>query len=285
MGRVDLHIHTTASDGAFAPFRVVEGAVARGLTTIAITDHDTTAGIGEALEAAKGTALEVIPGLELNAERGAEEIHILGYYVDHHDGALQKKLEVLRQARLERARKMVKRLTESGMPLCWERVVEIAGESSAFGRPHIALALREEGYVVSTNEAFDKYIGLRGPAYVSRYRLAPVEAVEMIIAAKGLPVLAHARGQERVLPKLMEAGLVGLEAYYPSYSIEESEALVQLARKHNLIPTGGTDLHGHEGFATVALGEVWVPLESVERLRALVMSRVGPAGRQWRARC
>lgn len=273
MSGVDLHVHTTASDGAYTPFEVVQEAVARGLTAIAITDHDTTAGIDKALEAAKGTALEVIPGIELSAEWGSEETHILGYYLDYHDGALQETLEILRQARRKRARTMVERLAGLEMPLCWDRVVEIAGESSAFGRPHIAQALRERGYVASMNEAFDRYIGLGGPAHVSRYRLTPVEAIKMITAASGLPVLAHPRGQEHILPALVEAGLVGLEAYYPSYAIEEREALVQLAKKYDLIATGGTDFHGHERFVTVGLGEVWVPLESVERLCALAMNR------------
>lgn len=277
MGKVDLHIHTSASDGAFTPFEVVQEAIVREVAAIAITDHDTMAGIDEALDTAKGTSLKVIPGIELTAERGSEEIHILGYCLDHHDETLQKSLEMLRQARRERARKMVERLAGLGMPLRWERVVEIAGEGSAFGRPHIAQALREKGYVGSTDEAFDRYIGLRGPAYFPRHKLTPVEAMEMIIAAKGLPVLAHPWGQEHILPELVEAGLVGLEAYHPGYRIEESEALVQLAKRYDLVPTGGTDLHGYEGFVTVALGEVWVPLESVERLCALTRNRDGLA--------
>jgi predicted metal-dependent phosphoesterase TrpH len=275
MGGIDLHIHTTASDGAFTPSQLVDGAVARGLTAIAITDHDTTTGIDEALEAARGTALEVIPGVELSSESDSEEIHILGYYLDHRDGTLQKKLEVLCQARYRRARVMVERLAGFGMPLRWERVAEIAGEGAAFGRPHIARALLEKGYVASIGEAFQRYIGLEGPAYVARYKLTPVEAVQMITAAKGLPVLAHPRGQGHVLSELVEVGLVGLEAYYPSYTIGDREALVRLAKEHNLIATGGTDFHGYEGFGTVAVGEMWVPAESVERLRALVMNGVG----------
>jgi predicted metal-dependent phosphoesterase TrpH len=273
MGRVDLHIHTTASDGVYTPLKVVQEAVARGLTAIAITDHDTVGGIDEALEAAKGTALEVIPGIELSAERGSEETHILGYYLDHHDESLQKRLEILRHSRRQRARRMVERLARLGVPLSWQRVLEIAAESSAFGRPHIAQALHEKGYVGSFNEAFERYIGLRGPAYVSRYKLTPVEGIEQITAARGLPVLAHPRGQEQILPELVDAGLVGLEAYYPSHTIAESEALVRLADKFNLISTGGTDLHGYGGSGTVALGEVRVPLESVERLRALAVNR------------
>lgn len=284
MGNVDLHIHTVASDGALTPLQVVEEAGAKGLTAIAITDHDTTAGIDEALRAAEGTALEVIPGIELSADQGSEEIHILGYYVDHHDAPLQKKLDVLRRARRKRARRMVEKLAALGVPVRWERVLEITAESSAFGRPHIAQALKERGYVISANEAFDRYIGLEGPAYVSRYKLTPVEALEMITAAQGLPVLAHSRGQEYRLRELAAAGLVGLEAYYPSYSMKESEALARLAEKHNLIPTGGTDFHGYAGGVTTALGEVGVPPESLERLRTLAKSRTGDVGTRGRSR-
>ncbi|TKJ30337.1 MAG: hypothetical protein CEE40_05410 [Chloroflexi bacterium B3_Chlor] len=284
MGNVDLHIHTVASDGALTPLQVVEEAGAKGLIAIAITDHDTTAGIDEALRAAEGTALEVIPGIELSADQGSEEIHILGYYVDHHDAALQKKLDVLRRARRKRARRMVEKLAALGVPVRWERVLEITAESSAFGRPHIAQALKERGYVISANEAFDRYIGLEGPAYVSRYKLTPVEALEMITAAQGLPVLAHSRGQEYRLRELAAAGLVGLEAYYPSYSMKESEALARLAEKHNLIPTGGTDFHGYAGGVTTALGEVGVPPESLERLRTLAKSRTGDVGTRGRSR-
>ncbi len=273
MGGIDLHIHTSASDGVYTPSEVVRAAAARELRAIAITDHDTTAGIDEALEEAQGTTLHVIPGIELSAEWGLEETHILGYYLDYHNEALQRKLEILRDARRDRARRMVERLAGLDMPLRWQRVIDIAGNSSAFGRPHIAQALREKGYVASINEAFERYIGLGGPAYVSRYKLTPVEAIEIITSAGGLPVLAHPRGQAPILRGLVEAGLVGLEAYYPNYSMEDSERLARLAQNYNLIPTGGTDFHGYGGFLTGVLGEVSAPSESAERLYELAMDR------------
>ncbi len=273
MGGIDLHIHTTASDGAYTPLEVVQGALDKGLAAIAITDHDTTAGIGQALKAAEGMTLEVIAGIELSAERAKEEVHILGYYIDHNSAALRRKLRVLREARRERAWQIVERLAVLGMPLRWERVEEIAGESSAFGRPHIAQALRERGYVNSFNEAFERYIGLGGPAYVSRYKLGSLQAIEMITTARGLPVLAHPRGQEHRLPELADEGLVGLEAYYPGYTADEREALARLAHKYDLICTGGSDFHGHGGMLSVALGEVSVPWECLEHLRALAMNR------------
>jgi predicted metal-dependent phosphoesterase TrpH len=275
VGGADLHIHTTASDGLLTAAEVVREAEARGLAAIAITDHDTTAGIDQALEAADVVDLEVIPGIELSAELDTEEVHILGYYLNHRDGALQEKLGMLRRARWDRARRMVEKLARLGISVSWERVVEIAGESRAFGRPHIAHALQEGRHVATTNEAFNLYIGLGGPAYVSRYKLTLVEALEIILAAGGLPVLAHPRGQGRLLHELVAAGLVGLEAYYPSYTVEESEGLVRLAAQHDLIPTGGSDFHGQGGCGAAAVGDVWVPRKSVERLQSLASGRAG----------
>jgi len=273
VGRADLHIHTTASDGTLTPSEVVQQAAARGLKAIAITDHDTIGGIAGALQAAVANGLDVIPGVELSAEKGLNEMHILGYYVDHYNDGLRHKLEILRKARRERAWRMMEKLAGLGMRLHWERIVQIAGEGSAFGRPHVAQALQEKGYVSSIDEAFDRYIGRRGPAYVSRYKITPLEAIKMITDAKGLPVLAHPRGQEHMLPELVEAGLVGLEVYYPGYAIDQSEALVELAKRHTLIPTGGTDFHGRRGLGTMSVGQVWVPMQSVERLHVLAMNQ------------
>lgn len=278
MGSVDLHIHTTASDGTFTPAEIAREAGARGLVAIAITDHDTTAGLDEALEAAKATALKIVPGIELSAELGSEEVHILGYYLAHHDRILNDKLDVLRRARRDRARKMVERLRELGMPLEWDRVEEIAQGSSALGRPHVAYALEEKGYVSSFNEAFDLYIGVKRPAYVPRYKLTPVEAIAMIIAAEGLPVLAHPWGQERFLPELVEAGLVGLEAYYPSHTTEQTELLVRLSERYGLVPTGGSDFHGYGRSVGDVLGMVSVPMKSLRRLSALAMNRASTRG-------
>ena len=275
MGGVDLHIHTTASDGLLAPAEVVRVALEKGLSAIAITDHDTTDGLDEALAAARGHELEVIPGIELSAEQGSREVHILGYYVNHRDRDLQEKLKVLRRARRERARKMVGKLAGMGLPVSWERVLEIAGDSSAFGRPHVARALQEKGYVGSINEAFYKFIGLNGPAYVARYKLTPTQALEMIGAAGGLPVLAHPWRQEDVVIRLAGCGLVGLEAYYPRYSHEEREELAKLGQRYGLIATGGTDFHGYEQNGPLSLGDVPVPADSVERLRGLRKSRMG----------
>ena len=268
ISRVDLHLHTTASDGQFSPSELVAMALERDLLVIAITDHDTTTGIAEALEAARGTGLEVIPGVEISCDVPHEEVHLLGYYLDHHHPALQGKLRAMRDARLRRAKGMLARLTALGLPLPWEMVAELAGDGSV-GRPHIAQSMLKMGYVASTDEAFDLYIGRNGPAYVERYKLGPSDAVSLIEEARGLPVLAHPLKVMHFLPSLVEAGLVGLEVYYNGYSPEDIRELAALARKFDLIPTGGSDFHGPGVLDTVEMGGVWVPMESVERLRAL----------------
>lgn len=270
--RVDLHLHSTASDGQFSPSDLVAMALERNLLAIAITDHDTTEGIDEALDAAKGTGLEVIPGVEISNDVPHEEVHLLGYYIDHHDPALEKKLYAFREARLRRAKEMLAKLATLGFPLPWEMVAKSAGRGSV-GRPHIAQAMLEMGYIASTDEAFALYIGHNGPAYVERYKLSPSEAVSMIKKARGLPVLAHPLKVTHFLPSLVEQGLVGLEVYYTGYSAEDIRKLTGLARKFGLIPTGGSDFHGPGVLDTVEIGGVWVPVESVKRLRDLAKIR------------
>ena len=268
ISRVDLHLHTTASDGQFSPSELVAMALERNLIAIAITDHDTTAGIDEALEAARGTGLEVIPGVEISCDVPHEEVHLLGYYFDHRHPALRGKLRAMRDARLQRAKGMLARLAALGFPLPWEVVAELAGDGSV-GRPHIARAMVRMGYVASTDEAFVLYIGRNGPAYVERYKISPLDAVSLIKAARGLPVLAHPLKVTHFLPDLVERGLAGLEVYYNGYSDEDIRGLADLARKFDLIPTGGSDFHGPGVVDTVEMGGVWVPVESVERLRSL----------------
>ncbi len=267
ISRVDLHLHSTASDGQCSPSELVAMALERNLLAIAITDHDTTAGIDEALEAASGTGLEVIPGVEISCDVPQEEVHLLGYYLDHHHPALQEKLRVMRDARLQRAKGILARLATLGFPLPWEMVAELAGGES-IGRPHVAQAMVKMGYVSSNDEAF-LYIGRSGPAYVERYKISPPDAVSLIKEAQGLPVLAHPLRITHFLPSLIERGLVGMEVYYNGYSPEDIRGLADLAHKFDLIPTGGSDFHGSDMLDTVEMAGVRVPLESVERLQAL----------------
>lgn len=268
ISQVDLHVHSTASDGEHTPAQLVEMALERGLSVLAITDHDSTEGVDAALAAARGTTLEVIPGVEIGTDIPHQEVHLLGYYIDHHHPHLLRELRDLRRSRIRRAKGMIAKLANLGMPIAWERVAELAGDGSV-GRPHIAQAMMERGYIDSMNEAFAKYIGRNGPAYVERHKLTPQEATRLIIAVGGLPVLAHPSGVIDLLPGLIEVGLIGLEAYYDGYTEKEIGDLLDLARKYDLIVTGGSDFHSPSGPTPTDLGGVWVPMESVERLKRL----------------
>jgi len=270
--RVDLHLHSTASDGRLSPAELVIKAAAEGLSVIALTDHDTVDGIATAMEAAREfPELRFIPGIEISTDVAEGEVHILGYFIDHTNHSLQAALEKMRNSRWERARKMVMKLNELGCPLEWERVSEIAGEGTV-GRPHIAQALLERGHISSFREAFEKYINRDGPAYVERKKVTPSGAVKMVIRAGGLPVLAHpltTPEPEEMTVSLKAAGLIGIEAYYASYATEDVERLVAIADRLDLIATGGTDFHGIDADAEAHIGGMEIPEKSVERLLAL----------------
>ncbi len=272
MSGVDLHIHTNASDGRLSPEEIVCKSVDLRLSIISITDHDTVDGVIPALEAAQGfTELKVIPGIEISTDVPTGEVHVLGYFIDYKHDELLDKLIKMRNSRLDRARKMVEKLRNLGVVIEWERVKEIAGDSS-IGRPHIAQVMFEKGYINSVKEAFNSYIGWGGPAYVSRDKLTPVEAVELILKANGLPVLAHPltiNEPEKMIIELMAYGLIGIEAYYHDSTVEDITRMVKIAEKYNLITTGGTDYHGLDDSTETMLGGVEVPMESVERLIAL----------------
>lgn len=276
MSRVDLHIHSTASDGRLAPAEIVQEAAERGLTYIALTDHDTVDGIAPALAAAQAfPQLKVIPGVEISTDIPQGEVHVLGYFIDYTDPELKSTLDRFRNSRLRRAQGMVAKLEKLGVHIDWQRVQEIAGASS-IGRPHIAQAMLEKGYITSIKQAFTEYLSRDGPAYVEREKMTPAEAVELIVKAKGLAVLAHpltAGDPEALTTELKAAGLVGIEAHYDGYSAEEIKQLVGLARRHNLITTGGSDYHGLEPDNETAIGGANVPIESAEQLIALAKQR------------
>ncbi|GCE04517.1 PHP domain-containing protein [Dictyobacter aurantiacus] len=275
---IDLHTHSTASDGLYSPTDLLQQAQQAGLKVLALTDHDSTEGIVEASEAAQRLGVEFIPGIELNADVDRSEIHVLGYYLEYQRPEFQSILKTLRDARVSRGQRMVELLNEEGINISWDRVRELA--QGAVGRPHVAKALMEAGYVQSIPEAFDKYIGNGCHAYVPRYKLTPEEAVRLINSANGLAVMAHPitvpglDELQRWLPGLQKAGLVGLETYYGPYTHKDEEALLSLASRYNLIPTGGTDFHG-PGIHPTPLGGRFVPPEAVERLKALAASRRG----------
>lgn len=273
--KVDLHIHTTASDGRLSPAEVVQRAAQQGLKAIAITDHDSIEGIEEALrEGAKFPRLLVIPGVELGADVPHGELHILGYFLDYTSPELHSKLESLRISRSTRGQRMVAKLADHGVRLDWNRVVAIAGGAS-IGRPHLAQAMLEKGYISSMQEAFDKYIGDGGPCFVEREKFGPAESTRLITEAGGLAVLAHPAQMdnlEQVISELIPAGLIGLEVFYKDYTPATKERLRALARVYGLVCSGGSDYHGFEDKGN-EIGRGDVPLETVEQLKALYERR------------
>jgi len=276
VSQVDLHLHSTASDGRFSPADIVRKAAERGLTVIALSDHDTVAGIAPALNAAKAfPRLRVIPCVEISTDVPAGEVHVLGYFIDYTAPEFTARLEKMRHSRRERAQGMIAKLRDLGIRIEWQRVQEIAG-TGAIGRPHLAQAMLEKGYITTIKEAFTKYISRGGPAYVEREKMTAVEAVALILKAKGLPVLAHpltVSDPEALVTELKAAGLIGIETYYNGYTADEINRLVDLADKHNLITTGGSDYHGLDDSTETMIGGAETPVESAEQLIALAEQR------------
>ena len=271
---VDLHVHTNASDGTESPRQVVCRAREIGLQAIAITDHDTLEGIIPALEAGRAVSLEVLPGIELSTEYEDTEIHLLGYLMDLNHECFLAHLDGVRQDRKKRAVKMVSKLHQMGIPITSEQVFSVAG-GGAVGRPHVARVLIEMGFVQSIAQAFERYIGSGGPAYVPRFKYSPLQAVRMIRSAGGVPVLAHpGLGSSDVLiPQLVDEGLQGLEVYYPGHSSRVIEHYLGFCHYYNLIFTGGSDYHGPEHKNHGSLGTVTVPYSVVQDLKARAKKR------------
>ena len=268
MGRVDLHVHTTASDGALTPTLVVELAAQSGVEVLGIADHDSTDGIADAQDAAMHLGVQVVPAVEINAEFARSELHVLGYYLDPAHERLQETLRSLRDGRLRRAHGMVAALNSMGLGVEWDRVAQLAGAGSAVGRPHVAQAMVERGHVDTVEEAFAQHIGRGRPAYVERVKLRPDEAVRLVREAGGLPVLAHPLRLMDVVPELMASGLAGIEAYYTGYTPKETALLLSLAAKHGLLVTGGSDFHGGGVLPGSRLGGVPVPSSVALKLEA-----------------
>ena len=279
MVEVDLHLHTTFSDGTLTPTELVDLCARRGLKVISISDHDSTEGMEEALEAAsRYPGMTVIPGVELSTDVPGSEIHVLGYFVDHRDPQLQQVLEGFREGRVDRGRRMVQKLNDLGLDISWERVLELS-DGGAVGRPHMAQALVEAGYIQYPREAFERYIGRDGPAYVGRPRLTPTDAVRLLLENGALPVMAHptfhksepgiteTEGLRRTLGELKEAGLVGMEVHYGSYTDEEVARLSMLAEEFDLIACGGSDYHASGNPDEPEPGTVGPPMATVEALR------------------
>lgn len=251
-------------------------AAGLGLTVIAITDHDTVNGVAPALTTARTfPELMVIPGVEISTDVPSGEVHVLGYFIDYNDNTLKTTLERMRSSRRERAQKMIHRLAGLGIKLDWGRVQEIAGNGTV-GRPHIAQAMLEKGYINSLKEAFAKYIGHGGPAYVEWEKMTPAQTVALVLQSRGLPVLAHpltASDPDTLTSELKAAGLVGIEAYYNSNTAEEVDRVLTLAKKYELLTTGGSDYHGLDDSTETMMGAAPVPQKSAESIIALACER------------
>jgi len=282
---VDLHLHTTASDGRLSPAELVRLLAKQGLKQVAISDHDTTEGLEEAFAAAKEFPdMRIIPAIELSTDIPGDEVHMLGYFLRYEDEELQTILRQFRAGRLERGRMIVEKLATLGIHVEWERVQEIAGEG-AVGRPHIALAMVEKGYCKEPKDAFPEYLGRNGLAYVERSKMTPPEAVEMLIRFGAVPVLAHPAylvNMESTIAELAEAGIVGLEVYYAQFSPETVEQLARLASQHGLIPCGGSDYHGLGNEGEPLPGTLGPPWETVELLEQAAEKIAEAVGRQAR---
>ncbi len=268
--QIDLHMHSTASDGTLAVDDLMKLAASVGLKTLALTDHDTTAALDRAIEVGTALGMEIIPGIELSAEYAGQEVHVLGYFLNYHDDTFQTRLEHFRYNRYGRAQAILAKLADLGMPVAWERVLEIAGDAAP-QRPHIAEALKERGYVPTVREAFDRYIGNDGPAYVHSEKVTTEQAVALIRSVGGLAVLAHptyTADMDATVELAAQAGVVGIETYYGSYSEETVERILELARRYELVPTGGSDFHGRsDGGQLLSPGTRYVPPEVITALK------------------
>ena len=250
MNRLDLHLHTSHSDGSFTPTGVLELAREAGVTTLAITDHDITTGIPEATLAGQQLGIEVIPGIEISSTFGESELHMLGYFLDWQDARLNERLSTLRESRHRRNPQIISRLQSLGIDITYDEVRALAGTDSV-GRPHIARVLMEKQVVASAKEAFDRFFANGKPAYVPRNLPSPAEAIHWIKAANGLAVLAHPtwiKTREGTLTDLVRQlkadGLNGVEVHYSTHTARQTREYLSLAKQLGLLVTGGSDFHG-----------------------------------------
>ncbi len=273
---LDLHLHSTVSDGRLPPAELVRFAHSHGVTIMALSDHDATDGVDEAQRIGESLGMRIIPAIELSTDLPGASIHVLGQFLDHHDADLQVALRRFREARLERAEQMVNALNGLGVSISLERVLEIAGEGSV-GRPHVAQALLEAGYIQTIDEAFERYLGHGGPAYFEGFRLEPSDAIRLIHSVGGFASWAHpneldGKDWRTYLPAVLSAGVDGLEVYYSKsgeYPPSVNEEMLEACVAHDLVPTVGSDYHGF-GTLLTPPGSVASPPGLLDRLEERV---------------
>ncbi len=262
----DLHIHSNCSDGLLAPSEIVQYCQEIDLKTIAITDHDSLMAIDE-LKEAGDLGINVIPSVEMSSNIGLVDIHILAYYIDHENSGLLEYLGTLREHRVKRAKKIVERLSRDGIKLDFDRMKELA-KNSALGRPHIAEALREHGYVQSTREAFVRFLSYHSPYYEPKMSIAPKDLLQKIEEWKGIAVIAHPGiyGDTDLITSLIEDGAAGIEVWHPDHSVACQQQLLMMASNKGLLMTGGSDCHGHRRYG-LQIGKCGCGQREVELLR------------------
>lgn len=277
---VDLHIHSTFSDGAFTPEEIVKHASKAGLAAISITDHDNTDATPSAIKAGKNLGVEIVPGVELSVEPESprdEEIHILGYYIDWQDENFQEKLRHFREARRKRAYKILEKLDRLGVKIDPQQLFEFAGKGSV-GRMHVAKVLKEEGFVNYLQEAFDRYLAYGKPAYVPKLRLPSQEALDLISRLGGISVIAHplyGGNSKEIIQKLKGFGLDGIEGYYTKHSSEDVKRFRSWAKAFGLLITGGSDCHGEILDEEILIGNQKIPYDVLSQLKEYRKTKLG----------
>ena len=264
----DLHVHTFYSDSTFSPEEVVSCAKERGLSAIAICDHDTVDGIDPCMAIGPGYGVEIIPGIEMSVEKMDAEIHVLGYFIDWKQDWLRKKLKEIQDSRVERLFVIIEKLKAVGIKIDAEEVFRIAVNKGSVGRLHIAKAMLNSGAIKNLREAFDKYIGFAKPCYVPYTKLSPKETMDLILKAGGVPVIAHPDliGNDKYIDEFIDHGLRGLEVYHTDHKSHVSMRYEAMAKDLGLMMTGGSDCHGM-GKGRILMGTVRVPYELVEKLK------------------
>ncbi|MFH1479549.1 MAG: PHP domain-containing protein [Candidatus Omnitrophota bacterium] len=268
----DLHVHTTLSDGTFSPEKVVEYSKEQGLSAISITDHDCCDAIRPAIKKGDSIELEVIPGVEMTAELGEDEMHILGYFIDWQNPSFIKRLKEISRIREERARRILKKLRDKGLDILDEELFQLSGAGSV-GRLHIAHLLVKKGYVSSITRAFRDYIGNNGPCYVSKFKMTPKEAIDMINKFGGVSILAHPgtintknRTIEETMEFLIKDGIKGIEVYHSDHNKAKETKFMDIAKRYSLLMAGGSDCHGLAK-KDVLIGRVKIPYHLVEAIK------------------
>ncbi|MBS0151639.1 MAG: PHP domain-containing protein [Nitrospira sp.] len=279
MSRLDLHLHTTHSDGSCTPSEVIGLAHQAGVTTLAITDHDIMTGVAEAITAGAHYGIDVIPGVEISSLNGQSELHILGYFLDWQDPVLNQRFKTLRDSRHRRNPQIIERLQALGIDITYDEVRALAGSDSV-GRPHIARALMDKQVVSSAKEAFDRFLADGKPAYVPRDLPSPTEAIHWIKAAGGLAVLAHptwvklaGRSLIDLVRDLKSSGLDGVEVYYSTHAARQTREYLSLAQQLGLLVTGGSDFHGltkPDIDVGIGKGTLHVPTSLLMKMKAAV---------------